>query len=157
MKKSNLVNQWSWQPVRKYFQPIRFRFWVKIRDHFWKLSKDNLQETPFNGDKSKKKKKTKDRIRTGLKNYDDVIFNHDDVIFQHDDVISHHYDVVFVSYLLKRNYKMPTDSTYNSISYNSTVVTSTTIVATSSSTPWPLFLLINKNTDVKRVFSVNHY
>ena len=52
---------------------------------------------------------------------------------------------------------MPTDSTYNSISYNSTVVTSTTIVATSSSTPWPLFLQINKNTDVKRVYSMTHW
>ena len=82
-------------------------------------------------------------------NQDDVILNQDDVILNQDDITMHqndvtlhkndvnHYDMIVN--LWKRNYKMPTDSTYNSISYNSTVVTSTTIVATSSSTPWPLF------------------
>ena len=80
--------------------------------------------------KVKRKRKLRTRFDTRRKNYNDDIIDHDDVIFN--------------SCLKKRNYKMPTDSTYNSISYNSTVVTSTTIVATSSSTPWPLFSLINK-------------
>ena len=88
--------------------------------------------------KVKRKRKPRIGFDTRCKKYNDVIIDHDDVIF--------------ISYLKKRNYKMPTDSTYNSISYNSTVVTSTTIVATSSSTPWPLFSLINKY----RVCSMNH-